>query len=157
MALSWHSINDKFLKPQFEPGQCQIQGLCLCAGAVFPPRAVRHPLRAYRKTAPLVCGYPRFEPFRGCPRNAELAAHTGRQAIQGPPETAPPQKPLNDASGVNRLRHISSTVITDLVIFRLRPLRFLLLRFSRKSFAKPQKPFRKFPTRNANQPPSSGF
>jgi len=64
---------------------------------------------------------------------------------RNPPETAPPQKPLNDASAANRLCHISSTVITDLDIFRLRPLRFLLLRFSRKSFARPQKPFRKFP------------
>ena len=66
---------------------------------------------------------------------------------QGSPETAPPQKPLNDASGGNRLCHISSIVITNLDIFRLRPLRFLLLRFSRKSFAKSQKLFRKFPAR----------
>ena len=86
----------------------------------------------------------RFEPFRGCPRNAELAGHTGRIEARESPETAPPQKPLNDASGANRFA-ISNTVITDLDIFRLRPLRFLLLRFSRKSFAKSQKPFRKFP------------
>jgi len=74
------------------------------------------------------------------------AAPYRRASERNPPETARPQKPLNDASGANRFA-ISITVITDLDIFRLRPLRFLLLRFSRKSFAKPQKLFRKFPAR----------
>jgi len=94
-------------------------------------------------------------------RNHALASQgltrESRQVIQGPPETAPPQNPLNDASGANRLRHISSIVITNLDIFHLRPLRVLLLRFSRKSFALSQKPSRKFPAQNENQPPPSGF
>ena len=58
-SLSRHSKNDEFLEPQFEPGKCQIQTLCLCSGAVSPPWAADRPLRAYRETAPLVCGYPK--------------------------------------------------------------------------------------------------
>jgi len=34
---------------------------------------------------------------------------------------------------------------------------FLRVRFSQKSFALPQKPFRKFPARDTNQPPPSVF
>jgi hypothetical protein len=44
-------------------------------------------------------------------------AQDTKQAIQGPPETAPPQNPLNDAYGGNRLRHISSTAYQRTLIF----------------------------------------
>jgi len=75
---------------------------------------------------------------------------TGAAGNRSPAKSHLTKPPAKTAS-------LQKDAFSDILFFPSGFYGFLLLRFSRKDFAKSQNPFRKFPARNANQPPPSGF
>ena len=148
-------------------GQWLFQGLSLCAVLFSPPLKESQLIGKqgklaflYRsgKTAPWfyfgegLCACSAGACGAKLPNSAMLQGRqTGAAGNRSPAESHLTKPPAKTAL----LYQIPSP--TDFDIFCLRFDGFLLLRFFRNDFAKPQNPFRKFPAQNANQPPRPSF